>query len=263
MILELKESNLYLNRQGKIMIAENYYLGAYWGNRNEDYEQCVSRVKNFLQELGRVDDIFMKWFLRGGSRKEALSKQLSLDDAVIRELLEGGRNKTDIGDKIIENLGYQIGLWNGQPEERDGVGLSIHCGMHSTKTNLFNCIVMNLPSDGESFEKVVSSEVFTDLVKIVVNCWEPDWAVATPTSIRKRKEVSKGSPYYGWILYLDKRRGKVPDLPFPAKKEVIGDYGTVIICLEERLDVKKQEHMDSITKTYKILQKNHLLGPIQ
>src|SRR5687768_756609 len=94
-------------------MIERYYLGAYWGNRKETAAECAERAVALLQWLSRCDEAFGRWFQGGRSRKEALQREVRPDPAVLRPLLERGRNRRDDDRSVIEELGFRMGLWNG------------------------------------------------------------------------------------------------------------------------------------------------------
>jgi len=245
------------------MITESYYVGAYWGDRRESIDDCSNRLFNCLLKLRNCDEIFRNWYRTGCSRKQALERKIPIDTLNLRKLLDKyGRHATDIGNKTIEDLGYCINIWNGESMERGEVGLSISCGLHSELSELVNCCVINLPYEGLSLERIVKSDMFVKILSSVVSSWEPDWAVATPESVRDLFKVPHRSPYYGWVLYLSERRGKVPFLPYPSRIVPIENFGNIIVINDARFDSSRKDHIKLIEKVYHILKKVGLLGPI-
>ena len=114
-------------------MIESYYIGAYWGIREESVEQCAHRLAGFMQCLAECDSCFAKWFKKGGSRKEALSLEVNSDIATLQTLLLSGQHRTDVGQKIMENLGFLIGLWNGANNDAESAGLIISCGSYALR----------------------------------------------------------------------------------------------------------------------------------
>src|SRR4051812_41216270 len=102
-------------------MKEPYNVNSYWGPRRETAEECARRLKALVDTLARRDPAFEKWFRLGRSRKEALSRPLSLALPDLEHWVR--RNK----DKVFEDLGFRMGAWNGL-ESRDSAGLSVKCG---------------------------------------------------------------------------------------------------------------------------------------
>src|SRR5947209_17211529 len=111
----------------------SYYIGAYWGIRKETLEECTHRLAGFLMCLAECDPCFAHWFKKGASRKEALTHEINPNIATLQTLLLAGRNRTDIGHKVIEELGFRVGLWNGARNDAETTSLSIHCGSYAPR----------------------------------------------------------------------------------------------------------------------------------
>ena len=87
------------------MNMSDLYIGAYWQPRKESVHACAGRLHKFLACLSACDDVFQAWYRRGKSAQGA--KQIAIDfkamDRLV-ELLERGRNRTDVGNEIIEEF---------------------------------------------------------------------------------------------------------------------------------------------------------------
>src|SRR3989442_863361 len=100
-------------------MTSRYMLGAYWPARQESIEECGNRLGRFLTELAMCDPVFAIWCERGRSRKEASERHVAVEDRHdLLDLLDRGRNRRDVGRDVIDELGFNVGLWNGAPGDK-------------------------------------------------------------------------------------------------------------------------------------------------
>ena len=114
------------------MNKNDYELCAYWGPRRETFDACSERLTKFLKLLSDCDPTFEAWFKKGRSRKGALRHQVPIDKDTLRNLLDKGRQYTDIPRKLMEDLGFSVGLWNGKTDEEGPAGFHVHCATRNS-----------------------------------------------------------------------------------------------------------------------------------
>jgi hypothetical protein len=178
-------------------------IGAYWGSRQETAEECADRLSFFFSELKSCDPSLAVWHERGHSRKEALAKQVEIDERknLIR-LLEKGRNRRDVGGAIIEELGFRVGLWS-QFSEKDEIGLSITCGLYWQSPNqsvgISNHVILELPQDLGRFEQ---PKYTSCVLAAVATAWKPAWAGVMSRRAMNSRGFDAKSPFVDWMLYV-------------------------------------------------------------
>lgn len=155
---------------------DDIYLGAYWAARQEPIESCAHRLSTFLANLADCSRLFCTWYETGKSRRDALTRRVVYQKKeCLVDLLERGRNRGDADGKVIDDLGFDISVWNGA-STRQSVGLSITCGLYwqspHPNVSLTNCVVLDLPDD---LGELRSSPRMARLLEVVVSCWEPEW----------------------------------------------------------------------------------------
>lgn len=181
------------------MVTEPFVLGAYWGPRRESVDACAMRLSRCLRELGSAHEVLASWYRKGTGRAARQKPPVATDVESLRDLLLAGRNRTDFGREVIEELGFSVDLWNRNPVE---VGLGIHCGSHTTVAGIMNSFVLDLPKPDASSAPLFSRDVAGGLVRTAAWCWEPDWAVLTTSSLRERQAAGPREPSVGWVTYL-------------------------------------------------------------
>lgn len=199
------------------MQMENFYAAAYWGPRQEDLTSCVTRAQTCLAALATVSDDFATWRATGMSRKAALSNPpiTSASSEALTKMFEKGRNRTDIGKHVIEDLGFRISVWNGRPDH-EAASLSMGCGSYSKVSGIGNAVVLNLPP---SFD-VNSTQAAEALMTALVEPWEPEWAVVCSDAARALRQDHE--PFLHKALYLQSGMALPPDLPADV---VVRDMG--------------------------------------
>lgn len=177
----------------------------YWGPRKEHAASCALRTQNFLSALALVSDDFRGWRFGGTSEEAARANPLiDLSVGVLTSLLEDGRNRTDVGYEVIEDLGYRISVWNGGAPQH-ATSLMIGCGKYSTIGNSGNAVVLGLPATFNAN----SAGLLRKLMEAMVEPWEPDWAGVF--SSEARRAHGEHSPFLHKALYLR------ADLALPEK----------------------------------------------
>jgi hypothetical protein len=210
-------------------VSDRYMLGAYWGARRESVEQCAGRLSAFLTDLAACDPALGRWYERASSFRQALARPVSPDSAGnLVQVLDRGRNRTNVGRAVIEDLGFQIGLWNGQ-EAQKGSGLSIRCGLYwkssTPGVSIGNCVVLDLPED---LGQLRTETRMTQALTATVSAWKPDWAGVMSRAAMNARGFDANVPFVDWMVFLPRR---VERLSPPSSVEEL-QGGTSIIVVQ-------------------------------
>ncbi|WBP93106.1 hypothetical protein O6072_18020 [Mycolicibacterium neoaurum] len=224
-------------------------LGAYWNARADTVEDCAERASALLSALAPIDPLLTDWRDKAGSRRNALAQPLvttNYDDLVHR--LFAGRNRTDVGNEVIENLGYAVSWWNSRENREGGITLRLHLGV--TSPHVSNSVVLNLP-DSRQTPRLYEKGAASALLSAVISIFQPDRASWSSNDLKKAQaepdqELPNGGIAYGqlighpagWATYLADRSGISfdPDaLPKDAVVEKL-ESGTLVIVGENPAD---------------------------
>lgn len=241
------------------MTSDGCSLGAFWGARQESVDACAERASAFLTRLSACDRIFAHWFERARSPMQAFEGAQGPDHDVLTKLLLKGRNRTDVGRNVLEDLGFSLSLWNGVKDDGD-TRLGVSCGVYSPWNH--NSCVIELPERVPAAERVLTVETLTCVVRATVSSWEPDWAWVVSNTHLGLLELVDLKPNVGWLLYLAAARGEIPKLPPPARVVPIEGHGNLIVVTEERFSAKHPEHVEAASLVAEILEGAGLLQPI-
>lgn len=179
-------------------MSDSFYLGAYWGARRETVEECTDRWVDFLERIASIDSSLATWYERGRSDRDALRRPIDGTRERMHGLLLAGRNRLDSGDRaVIEELGFQVGMWNGAA---NAAGLTVCCGVYSEVKGVGNLLVMDLPSADGDAGRLFTRATARALVEAVVECWEPTWVTWTSDDLADAQPRGVGT--VGWMTYL-------------------------------------------------------------
>jgi hypothetical protein len=240
------------------MMRETYYVGVYWGPRQETVEECARRAQVFLHGLSQIDPLFARWFKAAKTRKQSLKRPLELDLPVLQEHLRDNVPRDDT-HRPMEDSGFFVGLWNGG-RGADDFYTYFSCGAYWDRA--VNRCVLNPPSTGTNPERLLTGTFLSKVLRCMALAWDPDWGVATSHAYRDLVEKDMhGDPgvAVGGVTYLSCRRGTVPPLPAPANFEHVEDKGTLITLTPERFTVSNPEHVALANRVRELLDHAGLL----
>jgi Immunity protein 52 len=195
--------------------SSRWYAGGYWPARKEPVEACAARAERFLHGLAGIDSRLSAWFQRG--RRPYPLEPIDVTAAGLVELFNAGRNRYDSDGSVIEELGYRIGAWNGDPD--DTVSLSIHCGSFEPNPRISNSVVVELPRRCAAADRPTRQQAALDLMRLIAETWEPDWATLVSDELREAQGPRQRRPVLGWLTFLSGDRGAVPPLEAPFRVE--------------------------------------------
>ncbi|QRN99298.1 immunity 52 family protein [Archangium violaceum] len=227
-------------------MSETYGIKAYWARRPESAEECARRAEMFFRLLAECHPNFAQWYEKSNSARKAL--QLGFEPT--RETFLGffGLEKYQSGKD-----GFRFGAWTGREAQDQGAMVMLRCGSKAEVAP--NNLWLFLPEEAQGHELMLSATVIASTMRAIAVAWEPEWAVATADGLWD--ELSGGSRlgcFVGWMTYFSRERGEVPALPAPVCVERVGDKGTLVTLIPERLTSSNPEHVALAWRTQKLLE---------
>jgi hypothetical protein len=210
---------------------EPFYLGTYWGARRESVEVCAERLAGCLARLAQCSVVLAGWSTKPGRGADVAVDGADLD--ALRDLLLGGVNRRDADGSAIEELGFSLGLWNG---DRDTpIGMSVTCGGWTTTQGVMNSFVLDLPAPGEAAQ-LYDLETALCVMRGVVASWDPDWATLTSYELADALDARPREPSVGWITFLGAER-PVPGGALAGRREDLSG-GTLLVSADRVADAE-------------------------
>jgi Immunity protein 52 len=226
------------------------YIAGYWGPRDDAVESCASRLVTFLSNIGKCDPLLRHW--RQKAQARAAASKLTLDCGSISEvvaLLRAGRARNDFDGSQIRDLGFRVGLWNGEVNGRSA-GLTVTCGLSSSNANLRNSVVVNVPDD---YDAKTSTSIFISILQNIITSWDPDWGGVISRSSRECRKYSPQFPFVDWMVYIRDNVINMPALPASAEIVEIVGYSPIIVVQPTPISTLGEEAISNVNAVEKAL----------
>ncbi|KFA93852.1 Imm52 family immunity protein [Archangium violaceum] len=222
-------------------MAENYYVGAYWGPRRETAQECAGRMERFLHMLARCEPSFAQWYMAGRSFPRGLPGSPVVPEAKeLEKLFLKSRSRTAIGKEPVEDLGFSRSMWNAK---KDATDIHLTCGKYSPWGGPNVCL-LELARTGAVLQRLLlQPPVLAEMLTSMATAWDPDFAVATSSEMVALVERKMGDVRIGWLTYLSRQLGTLPPLPAPVLIEPVGTLGWLLILSPEPMTASNPEHV--------------------
>ncbi|MBM7112512.1 Imm52 family immunity protein [Archangium primigenium] len=236
-------------------MSEHYFVGAYWGPRQETARACAQRSELFLRLLAECDPSFAQWYRVGKKAPPGLPGHpiQSVDD--LERLMLSGRNRSSVGRKVLEDLGFLTGVFNARKED---TRLEFHCGAYYPEGH--NYCLLEPPRDGPVHERLLSAPVLARIVTSLVTAWDPNFVTASSLEMLRLVEGPERETRVGWLTYVSRRLGTVPPLPAPVRIEPVGTQGWLLTLSPERMTAASPEHVALTARVRELLDRAGLIA---
>ena len=235
---------------------EDYYVGAYWGPREETALECARRAELFFHMLARCDPSFAQWYRGGrGAPRGQPGFPVGLELTELETLLLRSRSRTDIGKKVIEDLGFGQIVWNAKKE---ATHLHLTCGSYSPWGGPNSCLLVPT-REGTIRERLLSMPVLAEVLTSMVTAWDPDFAMVSSTEMVDLVEKGDSEVRVGCLTYLSRRLGTVPPLPAPVRIEPLGKLGWLLVLSPELMTASNPEHVAFTLRVRELLDRAGLI----
>lgn len=247
------------------MLADNWYVGAYWGNREESAHDCAGRLINLLTCLPHVDHAFDHWFKPGTSTRDSNRREVKPRLIDLESLVRRGAHRSNYDRSVIRELGFTIQLWS-NPVAPPGIDMLVHCGGYgSTPTvSIPNSCVIHLPPDGAGNHRLLKTSLLVSILDCIRAAFQPVWAVVTSSKLRSIVPPrDPQSPLIGWITYLPIESNGLPALPVPSRAVPADGEGSFIIVTDEHFSTDNPAHMHAMAQVVDTLYRADVIRPVQ
>ncbi|MGZ3457245.1 MAG: Imm52 family immunity protein [Archangium sp.] len=237
-------------------MQERYYVGAYWGPRQETALECARRAERFFHMLARCDPSFARWFSAGrGFPRELPGRPVLPAVKDLEEFFLSGRIRADVGKKFIEDLGFLQMVWNAKKEATE---IHLSCGGYSPWGGPNSCLLY--PTREVTVrERLLRAPVLAEVLTSTVTAWDPDFAVVTSSEMRRLVQKQGREVDVGWLTYLSRRLGKLPPLPAPVRIEPVGALGWLLVLSPEPMTASNPEHVAFAARVRELLDRAGLI----
>ncbi|KFA88587.1 Imm52 family immunity protein [Archangium violaceum] len=237
-------------------MQEDYYVGAYWGPRQETALECARRAELFFHMLARCDPAFTQWYRAGrGFPRELPGWPVRPEMKELETFFLKGRPRTDVGRKVIDDLGFRQMAWNAKKE---AIMISFSCGKYSPWGGPNTCLLSPIGKSAV-WDRLVRSPVLAEVLTSMSTAWDPDFAMASSTEMVRLMEKDGFEVRVGWLTYLSRRLGKLPPLPAPVRIEPVGKLGWLLVLSPEPMTASNPEHVAFTARIRELLDRAGLI----
>ena len=234
-------------------MKESHYIGAYWGQRLESANECACKIVRFLDELGRLSEIWGNWFDKGTSKRAALSNPVLPEVAGMERLLSTGVHFID--SVRASDLGYHVGIWNGVNGEHAS-SLSISCGGWFERVT--NCVVLKLSQSSLLTSEDTPSASLGRIVGALISTFDPDSLRFSSNLLADRLGLFDVDPKPicdpGWVTYVSPRlQQTLPGSPFLAVDPPLPDAQSCVIAGSPPFSVDDPIQVEQVRNILKAL----------
>ncbi|MGZ3461556.1 MAG: Imm52 family immunity protein [Archangium sp.] len=236
--------------------ARGLLPGGVLGPRKETALECGRRAELFFHMLARCDPTFAQWYRRGrGFPRELPGYPVRPEAKEWEQLFLRGRNRTDLGKKVIEDLGFRAHVWNAKKED---TRIEIHCGEYSPWGQGNTCL-LEPPHEGPVRERILSALVLAEVLTSVATAWDPDFAMVSSLEMVRLVQKRAREVRVGWLTYLSRRLGTLPPLPAPVRIEPVGALGWLLVLSPEPMTASNPEHVAFTARVRDLLDRAGLI----
>ncbi|WNG31217.1 hypothetical protein F0U62_49855 [Cystobacter fuscus] len=236
-------------------MQDRYYVGAYWGPRQETALECARRAELFFHMLARCDPSFTQWYRAGrGAPRELPGHPVRADITELEKLLLQGRIRA--GKKVMEDLGFMQMMWNAKKEATE---IHLACGSYCAPSGGPNSCLLNPTRESPLRERLLRAPVLADVLTSMATAWDPDFAMVSSTEMVRLVQKRKWEVRVGWLTYLPRRLGRLPPLPAPVRIEPVGTIGWLLHLSPELMTVNNPEHVAFTTRVRELLDRAGLI----
>jgi hypothetical protein len=220
------------------------HLDAFWRTRRESVEDCAARAVRFLEGLGKIDASLATW---GWTDYEhgAEFRRLPIARDALRERLGQGRNRTDLGNHVIEDLGFSLEL--SDRFDADRIRIKIRCGIFAT------LIPNSVRFEMGSWSETASVATLVAMLDQTIEAWEAVDGAVTVRGLGELFPYVQGSMYMGSCMRIAASVRDLPALPTGVRVEPRGDRSSLIVLTDERFDLDNPAHVDLARGTHAAL----------
>ena len=195
--------------------------------------------------LQTCDESLSHWYRKAATPQKSLQNPIqNIEPEDLSKILARGRNRENANGTVSEDLGFQVGFWNGQ-EGAGHASLSIRCGLYWRSANpgvsLGNCVVLDLPKD---LGALAAPSRMSKLLALTAEAWQPDWAGVMSESSMLNKNFDAEDPLVDWMIYVPH---KVEGLSDPSSVVGLQGNGSLVIVQPDPSSTEKTESLSLIS----------------
>jgi hypothetical protein len=188
-----------------------------------------------------------------GERK---NRPVRLDPASFKGVLERGVNRTDVGNEVIKELGYQIGLSAQSSAFPGDIDVAINVAV--TSPAVHNEVSITLGAFDQVPAKLVAAIDWIGILELIVDVWSPDCGSLVTAELEGRPRLRRALTV-GWLTYLSAGQyPQLPPLPREATVKPIRSVGNLIAAMPDAFPHHAKKDLALLNQVHRSLARLYL-----
>jgi len=201
-------------------MLDSYYIGAYWGSKFEPPEILSEKINKTLNMLSINNTEFENWYLLGKNRNDSLKVNVKNNGGILDKIIFKQSQIEKCNSSANSQMGVVLGFWTGQSDSNSS-SIMFNVGGNYSTTKLGNSCVLKLPSKMRANNKLIEIENSKALIQLIVDIWNPDYAVLTSHDLRDKLNFGNK---IGWITYYKSSNLKIRNISFLILNPILNGY---------------------------------------
>jgi hypothetical protein len=230
-----------------------YRIGFFRGGSPRTLPEIGQRASRWLKGLGQWEPALQRWFHIANSLKASLAKPVDASPKALTEHLT--RSFQRDRRQVANQTWVDYWVWTPLVELGEGRGVGTNFCMGVTEASRFDRCLLQLRSEGLTARRLLQTGKLIELCALAARTWElsygwivPDeYADRMPEALQRRKDPT------GWMIYLSRRRGRIPALPAPVRVVPVDDLGSIVVVTEEPFRPDNPEHVERADRVFERL----------
>jgi hypothetical protein len=226
-------------------------LEVVWGPRQATLDDCAEASVRFLKRLSP--------FFSGLRNTRLVTRKrqpVRFDIACLKEVLQKGVNRTDIGHEVITELGYSVGLAAvSSTDPSYAVDVDLNIGV--TSSAVPNEVSVSLGTFDPVRPEQIAAIDWVGVLELLVDVWSPLYGSLITSDLRNRPRLRRALTV-GWLTFLSV--SQFPELPLPAQVAVkpVRAVGRLINCMPESFPQHTKKDMALLNQVHRSLARRYL-----
>ena len=205
------------------------FLAAYWTRTDESVEDIAGRLSRFLRSIPGLDPSLTSWFRTTDPGRGEL---VDPTPGALAAMWEAAWAQPHVDRDLGRLLGVAAALSTSPGDDDDAIGLTMRAGGGSSGVQdvaRSYCMLRTSSTPGRS-SPVLRRDVALDLMRIMIECWQPAWCTWSSRRLRTSQGWVDGGVIAGWATYLAGPSGvRSRRLPAGVSAEVLPD-GVLVVA---------------------------------
>jgi hypothetical protein len=194
------------------------------------------------------------WCIVPEKRRQKVTS-VEWDVESVAHQLEEGRYRRDVGlREPFEEMGYTRRFYVGN--EREGVGISVHCGCYSEFHSVPNVVLLQMPLKAIGLLSLRKPTRLFEILRVLAASWRAEfgsvftsdlWDSLESVRARRGDLVEGYEKTVGVVTFVGRALGSLPSLPEPFVVHPIDELGWMIDATSVvSLDAVSQEGLSEL-----------------